>query len=180
MKVGEVVGAQEIQRNQFGLTKDQIVLWLHNHKLYNYTINQNLTVNVKGHCTIHAFEKIPIKFNHVSGIFNCAANGQKTFDFLPMSAHIIYFEGNKVISFHNIHKVVEYLGYKFSIYHYRAEDDATLIIPTHLLGFCLIKGIKNLVTGSAKINELFEQYKDNMLMFQQHLIDAGFPEQAKL
>lgn len=187
MKVLEIV-QQHLERNQFGLTRNEIEMWLHEHYIQQYQILSNLTVNIKGHFSPKNVQgRIPMKFNHVSGLFSVPNNSLTTFDFLPMSSHSIYIQNNNITSFHNIHKVVEYCQYKIE---FRQQGESEpwdkngnyiqRPCPTHLLGFCAIKGLRKIESGYHQIDDLFVKHKGDMLTFQQALIDAGFPNQAKL
>ncbi len=57
-------------------TKEKIIDWLDKYKIKNYTINEDLTVDVDGHVKLRNKElkSIDVKFNKVSGYFSCSWN----------------------------------------------------------------------------------------------------------
>lgn len=83
------------------MNKDEIKAWLDKYGIGNYTINEDLTVDVDGNVDLFKKKlyKIPIQFNEVKGYFNCACNQLKS---LKGSPKIIndYFScnTNKLIS----------------------------------------------------------------------------------
>ena len=54
-------------------TKEKIAAWLDSNEIMNYTINDDLTVDVNGvvNLTGSKFDKIPVKFGKVTGYFSC-------------------------------------------------------------------------------------------------------------
>lgn len=55
---------------------DQVRVWLDENRVHNYTINDDLTVDVKGSVNIYnnRLSNIPVKFNKVMGDFMCYKN----------------------------------------------------------------------------------------------------------
>lgn len=55
-------------------TQQEVLNWLISHKVKNFSINEDLTVDVKGTVNIGAQDliEIPIQFGIVTGSFNCA------------------------------------------------------------------------------------------------------------
>lgn len=55
------------------LSKEDIEKWLDQLEIKNYTINDDLTVDVKGYVILdkQTFEQFPVKFNKVGGNFSC-------------------------------------------------------------------------------------------------------------
>jgi hypothetical protein len=58
------------------MNRQQIEAWLIKHNITNYTINENLTVNVDDSVTLYAKQliELPFKFGKVSGCFDIASN----------------------------------------------------------------------------------------------------------
>jgi len=56
--------------------KDEIKNWLEEHKIKNYTINADLTIDVGGDVNLHCrkLKKIPYQFGIVNGYFDCSNN----------------------------------------------------------------------------------------------------------
>ena len=56
--------------------KDDIIYWLQCNYIENYTVNDDLTVDVKGdvHLTGKTLGEIPIQFGVINGTFYCGAN----------------------------------------------------------------------------------------------------------
>lgn len=57
-------------------TKDDIKLWLDAYEVTNYTINDDLTVDVYGDVNLYdkALKSLPVQFSTVQGFFDCRAN----------------------------------------------------------------------------------------------------------
>ena len=66
-------------------TKEEIKDWLDKYSVKNYTINNDLTVDVRDHINLSNKElkEIPLKFGTVSGNFNCSHNKLKNLEFSP-------------------------------------------------------------------------------------------------
>lgn len=62
-----------LNENQQLRSKEDIEKWLIYHEIKNYTINDDLTVDVKDNVILEYqnFEYFPVKFNKVGGNFNC-------------------------------------------------------------------------------------------------------------
>jgi hypothetical protein len=66
-------------------TKQEIKNWLDEYRIKNYTINQDLSVDVDGSVFLyenHLLE-IPVKFNIINGNFYCGYNQLTSTDFFP-------------------------------------------------------------------------------------------------
>jgi hypothetical protein len=66
-------------------TKEEIKDWLDKYGIENYTINDNLTVDVNGSVDLYNYNitEIPLKFNDVRGVFNCSYNQLTSLIFSP-------------------------------------------------------------------------------------------------
>ena len=60
----------------FFQTKEEITEWLKDMRIENYTINNDLTVDIDGlvDLTFKYLKKIPVKFNEIRGKFGCGYN----------------------------------------------------------------------------------------------------------
>lgn len=70
-----------------GKPKATLEDWLKRHTITQYSINPDGTVDVKGSVFLDDFygERIPAKFNHVSGSFSCSGAGLTTLENSPYS-----------------------------------------------------------------------------------------------
>ena len=61
-------------QEEFFDTKEKITVWLDSNRIKNYTINDDLTVDVDGCVDISEkdFKRIPVKFEKVTGSFWCS------------------------------------------------------------------------------------------------------------
>jgi len=66
-------------------TKNGIENWLKKYEIKNYTINNDLTVDVDGDVYLYykKLKQIPIKFDIIKGYFNCSNNYLTSLDFCP-------------------------------------------------------------------------------------------------
>ena len=66
-------------------TKNGIENWLKKYEIQNYTINNDLTVDVDGDVYLYykKLKQIPIKFDIIKGYFNCSNNYLTSLDFCP-------------------------------------------------------------------------------------------------
>ena len=69
------------------MTKDEIKEWLDKHNVSNYTINDDLTVDVNGNVYLwfSQLSSIPFQFGEVTGSFNCNYNKVKSLKRAPTS-----------------------------------------------------------------------------------------------
>jgi hypothetical protein len=70
-------------------TKEEIKNWLDEYKIKNYTINDDLTVDVDGYVILFNknLTEIPVQFNIVNENFDCSNNSLKTLKGCP---NIVY------------------------------------------------------------------------------------------
>lgn len=56
--------------------KNAIVDWLDQQRIKNYSINEDLTINVQGNVNTskRKLTHIPVQFHHVTGYFDCSEN----------------------------------------------------------------------------------------------------------
>lgn len=83
-------------------TKQEIYLWLNKMDIENYTINQDLSVNVDGHVNLanKNLNELPVQFNKVIGNFNISHNHLTNLKGCPKE-----IEGSIYISNNNINKL---------------------------------------------------------------------------
>ena len=69
------------------MNKDEIKEWLDSHKIKNYTINDDLTVDVNGSVSLfwRHLDCIPVQFGNVTGDFWCSKNNLKSLKGAPSS-----------------------------------------------------------------------------------------------
>jgi hypothetical protein len=77
----------ESNEPNFPNTKDEIVELCIKYKIENYTINDDLSIDVDGDVSLKGgvLEYLPLKFNYVSGYFNCSFNKLKTLEGSPQT-----------------------------------------------------------------------------------------------
>lgn len=66
--------------NQFFTNKDEIIDWLNAHNIKNYTVRDNLIVDVASHVIIHdkALEFLPVQFGTIDYSFQVSYNSLKS------------------------------------------------------------------------------------------------------
>ena len=78
----------ESASTNFPTTRDEIVeLCINKYGIENYTINDDLSIDVDDDVIIayRGLEYLPLRFNHVSGYFDCSANRLKTLEGCPQT-----------------------------------------------------------------------------------------------
>ena len=91
----------ESRDNQFLTSKKDIKNWLDDMDIDNYTINDDLTIDVDGDVDLNnkKLEKIPVKFKSVGGYFNCGYNQLTSLKGSPESVGgSFYCNNNKLTS----------------------------------------------------------------------------------
>ena len=65
--------------------KQDIINWLDKYEIINYTINEDLSVDVDGNVWLYEknLTEIPVKFNIIKGHFNCNYNQLTSTNFFP-------------------------------------------------------------------------------------------------
>ena len=65
--------------------KDEIKNWLDEHKIENYTINADLTIDIGGNVYLHSrnLKKLPYQFGIVNGFFDCINNELTSLEHCP-------------------------------------------------------------------------------------------------
>ena len=116
------------------------------YSLSDYTINSNRTVDVGGNVSFNRcnLTKLPLKFNYVSGVFNCANNRLTTLDGSPRKVgYIFYCYDNELTSFEGGPNTV------LDNYHCQNNDIRDFTgYPTNLDGY--------VYTNSNAIDEIVE------------------------
>ena len=64
------------EKSQFFKTREEVEAWLKKMMVKNYTINEDLTVDVDGNVSISdkKISVLPVKFKNVTGYFDCSLN----------------------------------------------------------------------------------------------------------
>jgi len=71
----------------FPSTKEGVIEVCEKYKIKNYTINNDLSIDVDGNVIIGytLLEYLPLRFNHVSGYFDCSGNRLKSLEGSPQT-----------------------------------------------------------------------------------------------
>ena len=91
------------------MNKSEIEKWLKKYKIDNYTINSDLTVDVKGNVNISSnpLKAIPFQFGKVDGDFYCGNNELTSLEHCPMIISGNFnCSWNKLTSFEHCPKTV--------------------------------------------------------------------------
>ena len=91
-------------------TKLKIEYWLKQHCIENYTINDDLTVDIKGSASFSSQElkEFPVQFGIVEGNFNCSGNFLKSLKGSPSIVHgSFYCDYNNLTSLEYCPKIVK-------------------------------------------------------------------------
>ncbi len=167
MKLNEIT--QQVDLNEIKDILDK-------YKIKNYTINADGTVDVDGNVDFSnkSITSIPVQFRNVTRHFYCYGTKITSLEGAPQSVGgNFYCSTTKITSLSGVHKQIKHVG-------------GMIIVPTnatHLLGLLLIDGVDDiLVTGNDQVTDILTKHLDdkNVLLCQDELIDAGYPEQAKL
>lgn len=101
---------ESIKDNQFFKTKDEIEKWLVSQRIRNYTINNDLTVDINGHVSLNYknLKFIPIQFGIVTGDFSCSYNNLKNLEGSPfhVKGDFLGFR-NKLINIRGCSKIID-------------------------------------------------------------------------
>ena len=78
---------KQIFESQFPTSKEEVEAVLKLYKIKNYTINDNLTVDVDGDVGIYNshLRSLPVKFGNVDGHFDCASNELTSLEGAPIA-----------------------------------------------------------------------------------------------
>ena len=96
-----------------------IIKWLNTYNITDYVINDDLTIDVK--CGVNLYNKnltsLPdfIKFNHVSGYFNCSVNQLTSLKGCPSTLDGDFYCYNNKVHFTE-EDVKKFCKVKYSIY----------------------------------------------------------------
>ena len=201
MKLNEVYNIEDITdyRQLFFKTREEIEEQLRIWEVSAYTINQDLTVDVRTDVNLSKKQipHLPFQFGIVKGFFTCTYNDMITLLGCPLHvgrffscyqnpiqslkyAPITVGGGNNhfncrltdIKSLHNIHKRIKSIESRFEC------GDVT-----NMLGLLLIDGLKKIRTHNFKVEEIINfhlQHGKDIHACQEDLIEAGFPEQARI
>ncbi len=173
----------------------RVELWLEDMEIANYTINEDLTVNVNGdvHLNNSDLKILPVQFNRVDGHFYINDNPLKSSYGVPqtvtgsfdisfcglstvdwfITCQSLNLCGNQLSHFKNIHKFINC-------------ESATISgnsVKSGILYWLLIPNIKHLyITGKGYVNDIMKKHivTKNILDCQEELIEAGYSELALL
>lgn len=146
--------------------------------------NESGCINVSGQ-ELETLEGAPQRIYHSISLNN---NFLTSLDHAPQSINgHLSCSGNMITSLHNIHKTIKSICGMFSYQfqcdgveeHSKPFKDRKYINPTNILGLCLIQGLETIVSNDSTIDLLFKNNRDDVLKFQDALIDAGYTNQAK-
>lgn len=78
------------------------------HNIYNYTINDNLTVDVNGNVSLEykTLTEIPVKFNIVNGYFDCSHNLLTSLKNSPKKVNAFYCYNNQLTSLKYLPEII--------------------------------------------------------------------------
>ena len=136
------------------MTKKQIIKWLDKHDVKNYTINNDLTVDVDGDVNLRSKNllEIPVQFNKVNGYFYCSYNELTSLKGCPKVTKDFFCAGNKLTSLKYCPEIVN--GYFDCA---RNELTSLKYCPTKVKGYfaCNFNKITSLYYAPKEINEFF-------------------------
>jgi len=69
----------------FPTTKEEVIEVCERHRIKNYTINDDLSIDVDGNVDLSSrnLEYLPLRFNYIEGSFDCSNNELKTLEGCP-------------------------------------------------------------------------------------------------
>jgi hypothetical protein len=148
------------------MLKKEIEDWLDKHQVTNYTIRDDLTIDVKGKVNLSNKKliKLPVKFNHVSEDFNIFANELITLEGCPnVVVGSFAVNNNKLKSFNHS---PEYVGGNFHCAFNDIKDFVDL--KTEIKGtlYCDNNPIINLNSLQANIEKNVYFYQENNINFR--------------
>jgi hypothetical protein len=95
-------------------TKREVMIWLNSHNISNYEVHEDLSVDVDGEVDLYEknLNELPVKFNTVTGMFNCSKNNLKSLKGCPHTINLhFHCADNPLESLEYLPKKVE--GYLF-------------------------------------------------------------------
>lgn len=118
-----------MKREQYRILKS-INYWLQEHKIKNYGINSNLTVDVNGdvNLSFRNITELPsyIEFNEIKGSFDISENKMVTLRGCPRTVHSNFFCYNNQLS--TLDHFPEYVGGKLFCHgNYKKFDQKEII-----------------------------------------------------
>ena len=71
----------------FPTTKEEVIEVCERHRIKNYTINDDLSIDVDGNVDLSSrnLEYLPLRFNYIEGSFDCSNNELKTLEGCPQT-----------------------------------------------------------------------------------------------
>ncbi len=193
MKLGHLLSEQQ---SQFLTEPSQIKQWLDQHKIHNYTINEDASVSVAGDVTFVGVLpelQFQVQFRTVTGNFYVEGKSLKTLlgcpqivggnfdcaycdlvDLTHISTKIggtIFCNGNPIKTFKNIHKMT---------------SCNKVLLPMNntpgTLYWILVPNIRTISCFEEQVGEILTTHirTKDILACQEDLIDAGFGAWAKL
>lgn len=142
-----------------------------------YTINDDLTVDVNGDISVPAnWMAIPVHFNRVAGMVGLEGCNLSNLNDLPKRVGSI--------SLFRMPRVRTLNGFE-QTHHSFVVDDIIEVTQTHILGLCLIPGIQKVkVTHKSGTpiswnSIVFDISHHDPFQFQEQLLEHGLTEQAQ-
>ena len=77
----------ESASTNFPTTKEEVIEVCERHRIKNYTINDDLSIDVDGNVDLSSrnLEYLPLRFNYIEGSFDCSNNELKTLEGCPQT-----------------------------------------------------------------------------------------------
>jgi hypothetical protein len=183
--------------------KQEIAAWLDRYVVKKYTINDDLSVNVKGNVNLmhHGLQSIPVQFNRVTGdfdygnnqleslqgapqmvggYFNCSGNDLKSLQGAPREVGGGFdCSQNPLESLEGISRIIRTMKGKMYIPH---------TVTSHILGLARIRGLRKMgrVIGAKRLQQAIDiidnniNGKGNIHEAQEQMLEAGLQEFAQL
>ena len=148
------------------ISKQEITEWLDEHKIQNYTINEDLTIDVDGNVNLHGWKlkTIPFQFGTVNGYFDCSCNKLTSLEHCPKTVNG-YFScsGNKLTSLKHCPKT-DNGGFGCSCNQLTSLEHCPKIVNGYF--YCSYNPLNS-------IKELFDIRVRRGIVIPEHLIDSN-------
>jgi hypothetical protein len=156
--------------------KISIKFWLDKMKITNYTINEDLTVDVNGSFFLSDknLKTLPITFNYVKNTFYCQNNELTDLKGFPCEVGELYFYNNPIINLDNLPQIVK--GYFVLDLPHNEEEFKKLTKMKHFNEVSFRFNIDNKPQWLDKINKKQYRYTDDSISKEEMTIDFTFKE----
>ena len=153
----------------------EIESWLKKYEIKNYTINEDLSIDVAGSVDLNGLlgvlKVLPVKFRNVVGGFNCNFNALKNLVGCPTSVgRYFYCDNNQLTSLEGCPTSI---GGEFSCYNNRITslEGCPEILPSNL--YCGHNRLKNLIGGPISVGGNYSCYNNKLTSLEGCLQDVG-------